>query len=229
MVVRRRHATVSRIVKEPSNATLYALTMVRIRLVGEIAVEVDGVGCALPAGSAGSLLGWLGAQPRLAPAGRRGAALLARRARRKRAREPAQRALGTAADARPRDARDDTRPGRPRGRHLGRRARGRTPPRQGRCEDALALGEGTLLADFDDEWVLEARDAHRERTVAALETLAGEAEHAGDIRRAVDLTRRQAALEPLSEAIHRALMRRLEAAGDRERLSPSTASCAAGS
>src|SRR6186997_2906841 len=32
---------------------------------------------------------------------------------------------------------------------------------EGRCEDALALGEGTLLADFDDEWVLEARDAHR--------------------------------------------------------------------
>ena len=67
MVVRRRHATVSRIVKEPSNATLYALTMVRIRLVGEIAVEVDGVGCALPAGRPGSLLGWLALNPGLHP------------------------------------------------------------------------------------------------------------------------------------------------------------------
>ncbi len=41
------------------------------------------------------------------------------------------------------------------------------------------------------------------------------AERDGDLRRAVALTRRQAALEPLSEEIHRALMRRLDAAGDR--------------
>ena len=87
---------------------------------------------------------------------------------------------------------------------------------EGRCEEALALGEGTLLADFDDEWVLEARDAHRERTVAAARVTGGRSRAcAATCRRAVDLTRRQAALEPLSEAIHRSLMRRLEAAGDR--------------
>src|SRR6187200_3652823 len=67
MLVKRRHATVSRIVKEPSNVTLYALTMVRIRVVGEIAVEVDGVGCELPPGRPGSLLGWLALNPGLHP------------------------------------------------------------------------------------------------------------------------------------------------------------------
>jgi hypothetical protein len=48
-----------------------------------------------------------------------------------------------------------------------------------------------------------------------LEALAAEAERRGDARRAVELTRRRAVLEPLSEAVHRALMRRLDAAGDR--------------
>ena len=75
--------------------------------------------------------------------------------------------------------------------------------------------EGTLLPGLEDEWVLEARDTHRERTLSVLEALAFAAERAGDARRAVELTRRQAALDPLSEEIHRALLRRLDAAGDR--------------
>ncbi len=37
--------------------------MVRIRLVGEIAVEVDGVARELPAGRPSSLLGWLALNP----------------------------------------------------------------------------------------------------------------------------------------------------------------------
>ena len=215
MLVRRRHATVSRIVKEPSNVTLYALTMVRIRLVGEIAVEVDGVGCELPPGRPGSLLGWLalnpGLHPRAAVAPRFWPDVLdeSARASLRSALWALRRTLGSETLVTTRD-----RVGLADGTWVDVLEAERLRA-EGRCEDALALGEGTLLADFDDEWVLEARDAHRERTVAALETLAGEAEHAGDIRRAVELTRRQAALEPLSEAIHRSLMRRLEAAGDR--------------
>jgi DNA-binding SARP family transcriptional activator len=86
---------------------------------------------------------------------------------------------------------------------------------EGKLEDALALAEGELLPGFEDEWVFDARDEHRARTAQLLEALASAAETAGDPRRAVDLTRRAAGLEPLSEELHRALMRRLAAAGDR--------------
>jgi DNA-binding SARP family transcriptional activator len=86
---------------------------------------------------------------------------------------------------------------------------------EGKLEDALVLAEGELLPGFEDEWVFDARDEHRARTVALLEALAAAAEAAGDHRRAVELSRRAAGLEPLSEEMHRALMRRLAAAGDR--------------
>ena len=211
MLVRRRHATVLSIVKEPSNVTLYALTMVRIRLVGEIAVEVDGVGCELPPGRPGALLGWLALNPglhaRAAVAPRFWPDVLdeSARASLRSALWALRRTLGPETLVTTRD-----RVGLAEGTWVDVLEAERLRA-EGRCDEALALGEGTLLADFEDEWVLEAREAHRERTVAALETLADEAEHAGDIRRAVDLTRRQAALEPLSEAIHRSLMRRLEA------------------
>jgi DNA-binding SARP family transcriptional activator len=85
----------------------------------------------------------------------------------------------------------------------------------GQLEEALALAEGELLPGLEDEWAFEARDEHRARTAAVLEQLAAASEEAGDLRRAADLSRRAAALEPLSEEAHRALMRRLAAAGDR--------------
>ena len=86
---------------------------------------------------------------------------------------------------------------------------------EGKLEDALALAEGELLPGFEDEWVFDARDEHRALTTALLEALAATAEGEGDLRRAVELSRRAAALEPLSEEVHRALMRRLVAVGDR--------------
>ena len=86
---------------------------------------------------------------------------------------------------------------------------------EGRLEEALALHEGELLPEVADDWVFEARDEHRRRTVALLEEAAAAAESAGDVRRATELSRRAAALEPLSEETHRALMRRLAATGDR--------------
>jgi len=86
---------------------------------------------------------------------------------------------------------------------------------EGRLEEALALSDGELLPGLEDEWTHEARERHRARTAALLEELAKRAESEGDARRAIDLSRRAAALDPLSEEAHRSLMRRLAAAGDR--------------
>ena len=85
----------------------------------------------------------------------------------------------------------------------------------GRLEEALELGEGELLPGFEDEWVHDAREEHEARTASLLERLAEAAEAEGELGRAVELSRRAAALTPLSEESHRALMRRLAAAGDR--------------
>ncbi len=86
---------------------------------------------------------------------------------------------------------------------------------EGRLEEALALGDGELLPGLEDEWAYEARDEHRGWKVSLLEELAVRAEGAGDAKGAIELSRRAAALEPLSEEVHRALMRRLADAGDR--------------
>jgi class 3 adenylate cyclase/DNA polymerase III delta prime subunit len=84
-----------------------------------------------------------------------------------------------------------------------------------RLDEALELARGDLLADLDEDWVYEYRDQHRARVVALLEQLAGAAEVAHDLTQAVALTRRQVALEPLSEEAHRELIRRLALGGDR--------------
>jgi DNA-binding SARP family transcriptional activator len=188
--------------------------MMRVRLVGEVAVELDGESRTPPPGRPLSLLGWLALNPGLHPR----------------------------ADVAPRfwpDVLDESARGSLRSavwalrRSLWDTALVATRDRIGLADawvdvleadrlgqagsyaDALELCEGPLLPGLDDDWVVEARDRHRERTLRLLEALAAEAEREGDVRRAVELTRRQAALEPLSEEIHRALMRRLEAAGDR--------------
>jgi DNA-binding SARP family transcriptional activator len=86
---------------------------------------------------------------------------------------------------------------------------------EGRLDEALSLAEGELLPALEDEWAFEAREEHRVRTAALLEGLAQAAEERGDLRDAADLSRRSAALQPLSEEANRSLMRRLAAAGDR--------------
>ncbi len=82
----------------------------------------------------------------------------------------------------------------------------------GEIEAAVALCRGPLLADFDDDWVLEARDRHTERLAAAFARLANEAPTPDA---AVGYARRRLALDPLDEAAARDLMARLAAAGDR--------------
>ncbi|HEY7932226.1 MAG TPA: AAA family ATPase [Solirubrobacteraceae bacterium] len=85
----------------------------------------------------------------------------------------------------------------------------------GRLEDALELSRGDLLEDLDDDWVYERREEHRTQVVALLERMAAAGEAAGNLTAAVALTRRQVALDPLSEDAHRELIRRLAANGDR--------------
>ena len=82
----------------------------------------------------------------------------------------------------------------------------------GRLEAAVALHRGPLLADLDDDWVLEARDEHAERLGSALARLAAAAATPAD---AVGWARRRLALDPLDEDAARDLMRRLADAGDR--------------
>src|SRR5215212_500397 len=51
---------------------------------------------------------------------------------------------------------------------------------RGELEQAVALGDGELLPGLDDDWVYRARDAHRDRLIAAFERLAAGAEEGGD-------------------------------------------------
>ena len=85
----------------------------------------------------------------------------------------------------------------------------------GRLREAIELYRGDLLSGLDDDWVLSARDEWRERAAEALAGLAAEAETAGDWVTAIVHTRRIVALDPLAEEGHRALIRRLAESGDR--------------
>lgn len=87
----------------------------------------------------------------------------------------------------------------------------------GRLEEALALCDGELLPDLDEDWVHDARGDHRARVAEVIERLAARAEDAGDLPRALALTHRWVELDPLDEAAQRELIRRLVAADDRPR------------
>ncbi len=82
----------------------------------------------------------------------------------------------------------------------------------GELEAAVELCRGPLLAGFDEDWVLEARDEHAERLGAVLARLAAAAPSPTD---RVAWARRRLALDPLDEAAARDLMRHLTEAGDR--------------
>ena len=85
----------------------------------------------------------------------------------------------------------------------------------GRLEEAAALVTGELLPEFEDEWVLQARDELRAKAEAVQERLARRAEQHDDAAAALAWTRRQVQLDPLAEEPHRRLMQRLAAVGDR--------------
>ncbi len=87
----------------------------------------------------------------------------------------------------------------------------------GRMQEAVELCRGELLAGFEEDWALRARDEHRERYLQALECLAAQCEAAGDWSGAIDWSRRQADADPLGEEAHCRLIKRLAASGDRGR------------
>lgn len=194
--------------------------MLRVRVLGELELEVDGEPVAPPRGrGARGLLAWLalnpGAHARSDLAGRFWPDVLESSARTslRGALAELTRALGPAAPACLAATRD----------RIALRPEAVVVDLAvweglagaGREEEALALERGELLSGFDDEWVYVARDRHRARALDAVERLAEAAQARGDLAEAVRRTREQAAREPHSEEVHRRLMRRLDAAGDR--------------
>jgi DNA-binding SARP family transcriptional activator/RecA/RadA recombinase len=86
---------------------------------------------------------------------------------------------------------------------------------EGRAGEALALCDGDLLTDLDDDWVLDARHQHGERVGELLVVLGDAAEAGDDLQAAVRFARRRLELDPVSEDAARVLMRRLAQSGDR--------------
>ncbi len=195
--------------------------MLRVKLLGELTLEVDGKQMELPASRrARSLLGLLALERRSHPRGQLAARFWpdvldeSARTSLRSALSALRRTLGADAD-----------------RYLlaTREAVALAGPDEvwtdvgeferllaaGQLEDALELSDGELLADLDDDWIYERREELCARLVALLERMAAAAQAAGDLAAAIALTRRQATLDPLSEEAHRELIRRLAANGDR--------------
>ncbi|MHB8694984.1 MAG: ATP-binding protein [Solirubrobacteraceae bacterium] len=191
--------------------------MVSIRLLGELSVEVQDRPLPAPAGRSGpQLLGWLalhpGMQPRAEVAARLWPDVLDSSARvsLRTTLSTLRKELGDAVGC-VRATRDavglegdvwvDVR-------------EFEACARAGRREEALELCRGELLAGLGEDWVLEARDAHRGRMRELLGALGDDAEAAGEIDAAVRWTRRSVELDPLDERAQRELIRRLADAGD---------------
>src|SRR3954469_3637755 len=193
----------------------YGQQMLRVRLVGTVAVDRDGSPVPLPPVVV-RLLAYLavrpGAHPREAlaarfwpdtdePGGRaslRSAVWTLRRAVGDDALVATRSTLGLAPDTVSVDLHEIA-----------------TLAARGDLVEAVALCGGEALPDIDEDWALEARAEHRARHAALLDQLAESAEAAGDVAGAVRWSRLRSALDPLDEPAHVTLMRRLAAAGDR--------------
>ena len=191
--------------------------MLRIWLVGEVRVEVDGRRLeAIASRRARSLLAWLAYHPGLHPRSRvatvfwpdvlESSARASLRTtlatlRRDLGEEAARHLAAERADIGIVDGPDVW---------IDVREIGRLAP-----AEALALGDGELMSDLDDDWVLEARAEHRDRIAELLARAGDAAEAAGDTDAAATHARRRLELDPHSEDALRALMRRLARAGDR--------------
>jgi DNA-binding SARP family transcriptional activator/tetratricopeptide (TPR) repeat protein len=195
--------------------------MLRVRLLGDLTLEVDGSRVELPTSRrARSLLGWLALDRRM-----HARSVLAARFWPDVLDESARTSLRSALSALRRALGPDSE------RYLiaNRDEVGLADERavwtdvaefdrrvaDGRLEEALELCRGELLGGLDDDWVHGRRDEHRDRVASVLGRLAARAESDGDLRAAIAFTRRQAALDPFAEEPERDLMRRLAAAGDR--------------
>src|SRR4051812_8750923 len=195
--------------------------MVRVRVLGELALEVDGTDVELPASRrARSLLGLLATERRAHSRSQLAACFWpdvldeSARTSLRSALSALRKAFGPEADRCLVADRDSV--------ALGARDLVATDLadfeallRDGRVDEALALSRGELLEGLDDDWVHERRDEHRERVAQALAGVAAQAEEDGDLAAAAALTRRLVAVDPLAEAPQRELIRRLAASGDR--------------
>jgi predicted ATPase/DNA-binding SARP family transcriptional activator len=85
----------------------------------------------------------------------------------------------------------------------------------GRLDDALRMASGELLAGLDDEWALLARQTHRDRLITLLAESSDSAASDGNHSAAIARARTAAALNPLSESCARLLMRRYDEGADR--------------
>jgi DNA-binding SARP family transcriptional activator len=190
--------------------------MLRVRVLGELALELDGEALAPPAGRRlRGLLGWLALHPgmhaRSEVAGRLWPDVLEESARTslRTALAELRRALGDGHLVATRDAvglAGDV--------WVDARAFDELVAAE-RLDDALALVRGPVLEDLADDWVHAERDRRRDDVRDVLGRLAARAEAAGDLRTAVARTRGQVALDPLAEDSQRDLIRRLAASGDR--------------
>lgn len=188
--------------------------MLRVRLLGELQIQVDGDPVEPPASRrARGLLAWLALHPgehaRGTVAARFWPDVLdsSARASLRSAAWTLRRELGPAAEGALTAGRD----------RIGLRCETDLTEFEahiaaGRLREAVELCSGPLLAELDDDWVLEARDEHSERLAAALTRLAA---GAATPQEAMTWARRRLTLDPLDEEAARDLMRRLTAAGDR--------------
>ena len=195
--------------------------MLRVRVLGELELELDGRPLMLPSRRpARALLGWLALHPgvharakvaaRLWPNVRDESARVSLRS----ALVALRSAIGPAADRALIATRADV--------GLADEPEVWVDAREferrlaaGQVEAAIELCGGELLADFDDDWVLTARDEHRAREGEALGSLVDAAATRGEHRTAIALARRRAGLDPFDESAHRALIGLLLSVGDR--------------
>ena len=191
--------------------------MLRIRLAGELRLDLDDRPLEpIASGRARSLLAWLAYHPGLHPRGRV-AAVFWPDGLDSSARASLRTTLAVIRRSLPAEAAGALVAGRE---HVGLEDAWVDVRESVRLEaagdhdGALALLGADLLTDLDDEWVLLARQAERDRVVA-LHAAAGErAAAAGDDAAALRHARRRLELDPVSEDAARVLMRRLAAEGD---------------
>src|SRR3954453_17065313 len=84
-----------------------------------------------------------------------------------------------------------------------------------RDADPLALAARALLPGVAEDWADAAREEHGRFLIEVLGRAATDAAEKGEHGRAIELARMGAALDPLSGELHRELLRRLPAGGDR--------------
>jgi DNA-binding SARP family transcriptional activator len=86
---------------------------------------------------------------------------------------------------------------------------------EGSLQDAVALWSGDPLTGLAEDWVYEAREELNRRLSGVLERLASAAEAGDESEGALAWTRRRVALDPLAEDAQRELIRRLMERGER--------------